>query len=319
MENLNLNFFFKSLVNQIKYCFNYCFFAKVHNFIFCFIFSGALISCVSISSSTVELSSKVGDRITEMEKLHQEAIQRYFDVEEQKIKDFLRNTWEPLFLKNFIGISGVQDKINTASRLDYHLRDNIKLALQEYFKEDEIVFEDAFDQIISKLEDNRTLEKNIINDVLKEHLQGEELEIAVSHIGSLLSTDEVAQIIFEFAEAAHLEMKNQQEQLLAPIEKARILVSAELSASYADLIRGQSIITGRLEASRRKSEQQESLLGLIGANDHFNNISNRLIGISDGVDNFLNQTNELIGQENGSLENSESLIKLLLNSLEPDK
>lgn len=319
MELIDLNYFYRCFLAKFKSYYNYYSIKNIIKYIFYTIFIGIFFSCVSISSSTVELSSKVGDRITEMEKLHQESIQRYFDVEEQKIKDFLTNTWEPLFLKNFIGESEVQDKINTASRLDYNLQENIKLALQEYFKEDELAFETAFDRIISRLEENRTLEKNIINDALSDHLEGEELKIAVSHIGSLLSTDEVAQIIFEFAEAAHLEMKTQQEKLLAPIEKARILVSAELSASYADLIKGQSIITGRLEASRRKSEQQDVLLGLIGANDHLNNISNKLVGISTGVDNFLNTSNKIMVKEGQSLENSESLIDILMNSLDKVK
>lgn len=319
MKLIDLNYFYRCFVAKFKIYYKHYGIKIIFYYIFHAIFFGTFFSCVSISSSTVELSSKVGDRITEMEKLHQASIQRYFDVEEQKIKEFLTNTWEPLFLKNFIGESEVQDKINTASRLDYNLRENIKIALQEYFKEDELEFETAFDRIISRLEENRTLEKNIINDALSDHLQGDELQMAVSHIGSLSSTDEVAKIIFEFAEAAHLEMKKQQEELLAPIERTRILVSAELSAAYADLIKGQSVITGRLEASRRKSEQQDVLLGLIGANDHFNNISNKLVGISTGVDNFLSTSNKIMVKEGQSLENSESLIDILMNSLDKVK
>src|SRR6185369_15165885 len=90
----------------------------VRGLIYLLVFSVFNFSCVSIKPSTVQLSAEVGERLTEMEKIHQLTVQRYFDMEKQKVEDFLTNTWEPLYLKNFLGTSQVLQLLQNTSRID---------------------------------------------------------------------------------------------------------------------------------------------------------------------------------------------------------
>lgn len=252
-----------------------------------------LYSCVSIKPSTVELSTQVGQRISEMEGIHQKALQRYFDMEKQKVEDFLTRTWEPLFLKNFLGTSNVLQLLQNVSGFDEEGKKVLQEGIALYLT-DPTEAPRAADKLVSKISDSRKGESGAVREVLKDFVENKKLDAAVVHISSLLKTDEPARIIFEFAEAAHNEMQAQRKELLAPIDEARMEASASLSEAYAELIRGQSTITGRLEAAAKRTKQQDELLEKFGVKEIANKATESMANLSTKVNNALTKAQTFI-------------------------
>src|SRR5690606_33146561 len=122
----------------------------------------------------------------------------------------------------------------------------------------------AATELVNKSTETRKEEDGVVRTILARYVEDQKLNSAVIHISSLLGTDEPARIIFDFAEAAHQEMQAQRKEMLEPIEKARAEAVATLSEAYAEMIRGQSTITGRLEAAAKRSGQQDELLDKLG-------------------------------------------------------
>lgn len=253
--------------------------------------SSLLSSCVTISPATVELSSQVGDRITAMEQMHQLAIQRYFDAEEQKVKDFMTDEWEPLFLKNFLAESNVLNELNSVSRIDLATQKAIEQSLKLYLAdttEAPIISKKLF----SILDNSRSNEAAQIERVLGDYIEDNKLRDAANHVYSLLGTDEAAKIMIEFAEAAHEVMLARRISLMEPIQLAREEATGAISAEYANIIRGQSIITGRLEAVRRNRELQMALLNSVVSSDIVKSFTDRATTLSKVVKTAINAARE---------------------------
>ena len=255
------------------------------------VISSLLSSCVTISPATVELSSQVGDRITAMEQMHQLAIQRYFDAEEQKVKDFMTDEWEPLFLKNFLAESNVLNELNSVSRMDLATQKAIEQSLKLYLAdttEAPIISKKLF----SILDNSRSNEAAQIERVLGDYIEDNKLRDAANHVYSLLGTDEAAKIMIEFAEAAHEVMLARRISLMEPIQLAREEATGAISAEYANIIRGQSIITGRLEAVRRNRELQMALLNSVVSSDIVKSFTDRATTLSKVVKTAINAARE---------------------------
>jgi len=255
------------------------------------VISSLLSSCVTISPATVELSSQVGDRITAMEQMHQLAIQRYFDAEEQKVKDFMTDEWEPLFLKNFLAESNVLNELNSVSRIDLATQKAIEQSLKLYLAdttEAPIISKKLF----SILDNSRSNEAAQIERVLGDYIEDNKLRDAANHVYSLLGTDEAAKIMIEFAEAAHEVMLARRISLMEPIQLAREEATGAISAEYANIIRGQSIITGRLEAVRRNRELQMALLNSVVSSDIVKSFTDRATTLSKVVKTAINAARE---------------------------
>jgi hypothetical protein len=254
-----------------------------HMIAICLLWSiGLFSSCVTISPATVALSSQVGERITEMEQLHQLAIQRYFDVEEQKVKDFMANEWEPLFLKNYLAESNILAELDSASVISQSTQGAIREALKSYLT-DPAEASQATDALIKRLSSSRSGEVAQIEELLRQYVEDKQLPAAVVHVNTLLGTDEPARIILEFAEEAHKTMQAQRDTLLAPVRSAREEVTAELSAAYADLVRGQSVITGRLDAARKNSELQTAMLNSVRSGEIYQQFMDRAAKLGEQV------------------------------------
>ena len=222
-------------------------------------------ACVSIKPSTVQLSNEVGQRLSEMEKIHHLALSRYFDMEQQRVEEFLTNTWEPLFLKNFLGTSNILSLLQQAPSIAEQQRLILKEGIALYL-DDKAEADRAAKELFAKLSDSRKGEEEVVKTVLTRYIDKDQLNRAVVHINRLLLSEDPARIIFEFTEAAHQQMQAQRKEMLAPILAARMEALASLSASYAELIRGQSTITGRLQAAARRSKQQDELLNQLKLN-----------------------------------------------------
>lgn len=250
------------------------------------------ISCVSIKPSTVQLSAEVGERISEMQGIHQLALQRYFDMEKQKVETFLTEKWEPLFLRNFLGTSRVLPMLQNVAKIDDKGRAAIREAIALYLV-DKKEADKAAKELVDKVSDSRRGEDGVIRTVLTRFVEDNQVDAAVIHVSSLLGTDEPARIIFDFAEAAHKQMLAQRNEMLAPIEQARAEAMAALAEGYSELIRGQSTITGRLEAAAKRSRQQDELLDKLKLRIS-DDVVNRMAGFSAQVNQALSAANAII-------------------------
>ncbi len=247
-------------------------------------------SCVSIKQSTVDLSSQVGAQISEMERVHQLAVQRYFDMESEKIKSFMTDKWEPLFLKNFLGTSDILNLLKNVSKIGAADKNELSVAIKQYLV-DPAKADEVSEDLVNRLHTRRTGESADIKSALENKVKRDQLDAAIVHVSNLLGTEEAALIIFDFADAAHKTMQQKREELLAPIEQQRLETSAALSQAYADLIRGQSAITGRLEAATRRSKQQDELADKLGIGNITKTVADRMTNFSSVVNNALAKAN----------------------------
>lgn len=270
--------------------------------------------CVSIKPSTVELSAQVGQRISEMEKIHQLALQKYFEMEEKRIEDFLTNTWEPLFLKNFLGTSGILDMLQRTASIDERNRGILREAIALYLS-DTAEAERAANEIAAQLTASRKNEPDLIKTILVRYVEDTKLERAVIHTVAMLGSDEPARIILEFAEAAHQEMLAQRKEMLAPLRQANAEAVASLSESYSELIRGQATITGRLEAAAKRSKQQDELLGKLGVQPISQQLADKMSSISGKVSSALIKAQDIVDQkkEGASMDIVDTIKKVLNN------
>jgi anionic cell wall polymer biosynthesis LytR-Cps2A-Psr (LCP) family protein len=84
---------------------------------------------------------------------------------------------------------------------------------------------------------------------------------------------------------------------MEPIRQAREEVTAEISAEYANIIRGQSIITGRLEAARRSSELQTALLNSVISKGTFTNFTERAVKLSEEIQTRIKDAKDYLKQK----------------------
>lgn len=242
-----------------------------------------LSSCATIRKPTVELSAEVGSRLSEMQKLHILTIQRYFDAERQKVEAFLKEKWEPLYLKNFLGESKVLEQLNAASKFDDKKKEELRLALSGYLT-DSTEADSAIQKLINGLDESRQNEPDIIRQILTDYVEDNRLDGAVIHINSLLGTDERARILLEFADAAHEQMMLQRNEMMAPIDKMEREIVAALSKSYNDLTAAQALITARLDAAAKIKGEQDYLLSALGVKETTDQVFGQLSKLSSAVD-----------------------------------
>jgi hypothetical protein len=249
--------------------------------------------------------------MSEMQKLHNLALQRYFDMERQKVEAFLTDKWEPLFLKNFLGTSQVLPMLQNVAKIDDKGKTILKEAVTLYL-DDKTEAERAATDLVSKITETRKGEDGVVRAVLVRFVENKKLDAAVIHISSLLGTDEPARIIFDFAAAAHKRMLAQRKDMLEPIEIARAEATASLSESYAELIRGHSTITGRLEAAAKRSKQQDELLDKLKLRVS-DDVVNRMADFSAKVNSALGKAEEVF--EKGGA--SGDISKVIRDALAP--
>ncbi len=256
------------------------------NRIFIFLPLLLLSGCVSIQQPTVELSARVGERITEMERLHLVTSQRYFDAERQKVDAFLTDTWQPLFLKNFLATSGVLELLDEASLFSDARRNELSTAISDYLL-DPAEVEPAVEALIGRLSDSRRGESGIVREVLNDYVEDEQLDAAADRIVALLGTDEPATIMMEFAAAAHEQIALQRAAMMDPIDQMEMEAMAALSASYAQMAAAQSHVTGRLEAAAKLSSEQQLLFKGFGVEAVSGKITRNLSHLSSEISTGL--------------------------------
>ncbi len=257
-----------------------------------------LSGCASVSENSVALSADVGNRVAEMQGLHRAAVQRYFDAEELRVEQFMTNQWEPLFLQNFLGISGILSDLSNPSQFTEAKRAQLRDAAALYLLDDEEAGAVA-DALVSALDRSRGSESQVLGDVLENFVEDDQLSSAVVHLGALLATDEPARMIMDFAADAHNEISRQHELLLQPIREARAEVMAELDIAYGQLVAAQNLITGRLAAASRVRDQQDQLLNEVLGEGQAERIRVRLAQVSTAVSDAIASAADLAEQVPG--------------------
>lgn len=260
-----------------------------------------LASCATIGPSTVRLSAEVGDRISEMHGLHTLALQRYFQTERQRIEDFLTETWEPLFLKNFLGTSGIVADLQDTTQFGESERSQLLTAMAGYL-DDESEAPRVTDAIITALDNSRNHEPQLLRDILDDFVEDDRLDPAAAHVASLLGTDDPAQMILEFAEAAHEEMQLQRRELMDPLDQAEEEALAEVNAAYAELLAGHGVLTARLEAASKVAQEQDRLLDALGGPGTAVSIRHRLGDLSTKVGDAIETARSLAGDADDEVD-----------------
>ena len=250
------------------------------------VFLLVLSGCATIRQPTVELSAEVGHRITEMERLHLLTIQRYFDAERQKVDVFLTDTWQPLFLKNFLAISGVLEKLYQTSQFSDARRKELEEAMKEYLV-DPAEAGAAVGDLVDRLGESRRDEPELVRQVLNNYVEDDQLDAAAANIAALLGTEEPANIMMEFAAAAHEQIAAQRADLMKPIDQMEQEALAALSASYAQMAAAQAHVTGRLEAAAKLTTEQQLLLKGLGIEATSGKITNGLSHLSTEINKGL--------------------------------
>ncbi len=242
--------------------------------------------CASVSENSVALSADVGSRVAEMQGLHRAAVAGYFDAEELRVVQFMTNQWEPLFLQNFLGMSGILSDLSSPSQFSEAKRAQLRDAAALYLTDDEEA-EGVADALVSALDRARGNEPQVVSEVLGDFVEDDQLSAAVTHLGALLATDEPARMIMDFAQDAHNEISRQHELLMQPIRTARAEVMAELDIAYGQLLAAQNLITGRLAAASRVRDQQDQALDKLLGEGQTEHIRERLAQVSAAVSDAI--------------------------------
>ena len=250
------------------------------------VFLLVLSGCATIQQPTVELSAEVGHRITEMERLHLLTIQRYFDAERQKVDAFLTDTWQPLFLKNFLATSGVLEELYRTSQFSDARRRELEEAMKEYLV-DPAEAVAAVGDLVDRLGESRRGEPELVRQVLNNYVEDDQLDAAAANIAALLGTEEPANIMMEFAAAAHEQIAAQRADLMKPIDQMEQEALAALSGSYAQMAAAQAHVTGRLEAAAKLTTEQQLLLKGLGIEATSGKITNGLSHLSTEINKGL--------------------------------
>lgn len=77
----------------------------------------------TIGPAPAKLSAEVGDRISEMQGVHQLALESHFRLERARIETFLQEEWIPYFLNEYLGSTAFIEKLRDAE-------DPAKLSIQ---------------------------------------------------------------------------------------------------------------------------------------------------------------------------------------------
>ncbi len=181
--------------------------------------------CASVSPESVELSVVVGERITDMQVVHEALVQEYFRLSRERVEDFLNNRWMPQFLENFVRDASIMDLLEAPSPLPEEDLDRFREELARSFQ-----------------------------------LPPERVEAAVLAVRRALGDAERGELVLEFADAAMVEIRAQRAQLLDPIDAQEEKVLRELRAAYTELRAAQNAVTDHLRSVQDVQVEQDAVL-----------------------------------------------------------
>lgn len=235
--------------------------------------------CGTISSNTVQLSVELTNRIKDIEASHRGFVNAYFDSEIERVDKFITEKWTPLFLRNFLGTSRIMNDLKATIAISETTRNELQEAAKSYL-DDPSEAKKMITDLITDLNKTRTQDAQLVDSVVKKYVRAERMTAASTHLVSLLHVDTPARIIMDFAEDAHLEIRNRRDSLVKPIELARKRALDELAVAYQDFYAGQGVITGRLEAAAQRSAEQAKLVDSVAGEGTAAKLNKRLVDFS---------------------------------------
>jgi hypothetical protein len=254
-----------------------------------------------MSQATPKLSVELGERISEMQGLHELTLRRFFDSERRRIENFLDNEWTPLFLRNFLGSSGLLNDIAQVGYVSERDQGAIQTALIRFLR-DSTEAPRATQELVTVITQSRSAEPTAVRSVLQRFIDDARLDAAAAHVAALLRSEDPAVLVLEWARDAQEQINLMRRQMLDPVNEAERVAASEVVEAYSQMAQANGTITGRLEAAARVSEQQDALLQSFGIANAAAKIRQRLAGISDGVGEALSAARTELVQGTGTAE-----------------
>ena len=273
--------------------------------------AAGLTGCAAkMSEATPQLSAELGSRIAEMQGLHDLTLDRFFDAERRRIQDFLDREWTPLFLRNFLGTSGLLTDISQVGFISARDSSAIHTAVGRYLSDTTEAGPMTRD-LVAAVRGSRGGEEKLVRPVVRRFVDDAKVEAATVHVVSLLKSEDPAVLVLEWAEDAQEQSNLKREALMAPLDEAEGVAKSELSTAYGEMAQANGAITGRLEAAARVSAQQTALLSAFHVDSLADGLRMRLAGISGAVGKALSAA----GAAPGATEDPNSVFATLLDAL----
>ena len=273
----------------------------------------SLSACATMGPAPPQLSAELGNRMAEMQGLHQLALESFFESERNRVEEFLEREWIPLFLRNFMGTSGLMNDLARGGQVTEQDRENLRVAVAQYLTDPSEAGELA-DRIVAAVTGTRSQEASTVRGVLADFVEDDLLAAATSHVSSLLGTADPAFLLIEWVTDAQEQINLQRQQMLAPLNEAQRAASAELAAAYADILKANGVITARLEAAAKRTEAQNQLLESFGLRDVADEMRVRLASISEAVGAAVSAAGA-VAQEGEASGAASTLIETLRTAL----
>ena len=263
----------------------------------------------TIGPAPVKLSAEVGDRISEMQALHQLALERYFESERARIETFLEEKWIPLFLKNASSMHGLMTDLEAAAFVTEKDKNALEIALKEYLLDDEEVSK-VVQEIADAVSGFRKQENKKVDEILHRYVEDDKLNAATLHISSLLQATDPTLLMIEWVIKAQDTINLQRKEMLQPLIKAERIITSELTQAYAEMLKANGVVTARLAAANEVKEIQDSFLQFFGAEQHANLLRKRLVNLSDTISKAIRKADSTLNlPDEGTVLPSEIAIK----------
>lgn len=272
-------------------------------------------SCSSFGPASAQLSAEVADRMAEMQAIHVRTVQEFYALQRERVEDFIENEWTPLFLKNFLAHSGVLEDLRGEFLFTQDQFDDLWFIVN-----DELDDEDRSDAIVTQILDSLTAsrdgEEEMIREVIGDAFESEDVAARVAlQVKLYLGSSEAGEIMIDWATEAQSQIRLQRREMLKPLREQEEELLTALESAYGEIAAAQGVITGRLEAAAKVTQQQNAMLEAVGVNQTFQNVRSKMVESSDRVDNALQHGAEFLKDVDGSDRDEDDLFGELLGIL----
>ncbi len=211
----------------------------------------ATLSCTSVPSEVVSLSSAVEERIVATQVSHEAFVSQYFAASRTRIEDFLQYRWIPAFLEDYVRRADLMTQLAQPAALDS--LDTVQLR--------------------SELE--------------RLPIRGPQQTDVVGAVNRALGDAKRGETVLLFAEAGFEEIARQRRELLDPIDRQEETALEQLLANYAELLSMQKTVTEFLTSIREVKEMEESVLKQLKLQEERDRIVHGAIDLNDDIAKIL--------------------------------
>ena len=218
--------------------------------------SSVMFSCASAPQESVELSTAVGIRITDMQASHEAFVMDYFRLSRDRVEDFLALRFIPQFLETFVRDAGLASALNN---------------IQPFSNEQLVRLREEFGAA---------------------GFTGSDLDAALAAVSTSFGDVERGEIVLEFAQAAVTEIEKERKSLLAPLIRLEADVLKDLRVSYAALIAANNTITVFLDSVVKVKAEEDAVLSRLGLLRIRDEALNRTVNISSEITSAIDKGDE---------------------------